>query len=53
VYEVASSREARQQADQHPPVARRALADAVERLRADPWQGAPYLPGYPSAYRML
>jgi hypothetical protein len=27
--------------------ARAALADAVEQLRNDPWQGTPYRPGDP------
>jgi hypothetical protein len=30
-----------------------ALADAVEQLQGDPWQGAPYRPGYPPAYRIV
>jgi hypothetical protein len=53
VYGVAYSREAREQAVSLPPDGRHALADAVEQLRADPWQGLPYRPDYPPEYRML
>ncbi len=39
MYRVESSRQARAQADSLPPAGRRALADAVEQLRRDPWVG--------------
>jgi mRNA-degrading endonuclease RelE of RelBE toxin-antitoxin system len=53
VYRVEFSPQARQHAAQLPPAARVALADAVEQLQGDPWQGAPYRPGYPPEYRLL
>jgi plasmid stabilization system protein ParE len=53
VYRVEYSPQAQEHAAQLPPGARAALADAVEQLGADPWQGAPYRPGYPPEYRML
>jgi mRNA-degrading endonuclease RelE of RelBE toxin-antitoxin system len=53
VYQVELSREAQEQANQLPPDGRRALADMIEQLQRDPWQGAPYRPGYPPEYRML
>jgi hypothetical protein len=36
-----------------PLAARRPLDEAVQQLRSDPWQGAPYRPGYPPEYRLL
>jgi hypothetical protein len=53
VYRVEYSPQAQDQAAQLPPAARAALADAVEQLAVDPWQGAPYRPGYPPEYRLL
>jgi len=53
VYRVEFSPLARQHAAQLPQDARAALADAVEQLATDPWQGAPYRPGYPPEYRLL
>ena len=53
MYRVEYSPQARQQAAQLPPPARAGLAEAVEQLTADPWQGDPYRPGYPAEYRIL
>jgi plasmid stabilization system protein ParE len=53
VYRVAYSPQADRQATQLPSAGRVALAEAVEQLAADPWQGAPYRPGYPPEYRLL
>jgi hypothetical protein len=53
VYRVRFSRQAQQQAAHLPETARAALADAVEQLRDDPWQGTPYRPGYPPEHCML
>jgi plasmid stabilization system protein ParE len=53
VYRVEYSPQARQHAAQLPAAARAALADAGEQLAVDPWQGAPYRPGYPPEYRLL
>jgi mRNA-degrading endonuclease RelE of RelBE toxin-antitoxin system len=53
VYRVEFSRDARAAANDLPPTGKRALADAVARLRSDPWQGDAYRRGYPPEYRML
>lgn len=53
MYRVEFSQQAQQQAAQLPEIARGALADAVEELGRDPWQGTAYRPGYPPEYRML
>jgi hypothetical protein len=50
VYQVEYSWAARAQADSLPPAGRRALADAIERLRSDPWQGQ-HVPGYAPEFR--
>jgi hypothetical protein len=52
-YRVEFSPEAAAVASTLPPEGRRALAEAAERLAADPWQGVPYRPGYPPEYRLL
>jgi plasmid stabilization system protein ParE len=53
VYRVTYSSQAEAHADQLPPAARAALAEAIEQLAVEPWQGAPYRPGYPPEYRLL
>jgi hypothetical protein len=49
VYRVEYSRQARAQVDGLRPAARRALAEAVEQLGRDPWQGH-RAPGYPPEF---
>lgn len=51
MYQVEYSWAARAQADSLPPAGRRALADAIERLRPGPWQGQ-RVPGYPPEFRI-
>lgn len=41
---------ARAQADSLPVAGKRALAEAIEELRRDPWQGH-RVPGYPPEFR--
>jgi hypothetical protein len=53
VYRVEFSRQAQAAANDLPAAGKRALADAVGRLRTDPWEGDPYRRGYPPEYRML
>jgi plasmid stabilization system protein ParE len=53
VYRVEFSRDAQAAANDLPPTGKRALADAVDRLRTHPWQGDAYRRGYPPEYRML
>jgi hypothetical protein len=53
VYRVEFSPQARQQVAQLPPTALAALANTVEQLAVDPWQGASYRPRYPPEYRLL
>jgi hypothetical protein len=50
VYQVELSWAARAQADSLPPAGKRALADSMEQLRPDPWQGQ-RVPGYPPEFR--
>jgi hypothetical protein len=50
VYQVEYGWGARAQADSLPPTGRRALADAIEQLRLNPWQGQ-RVPGYPPEFR--
>jgi hypothetical protein len=50
VDQVEYSWAARAQADSLPPAGKRALADAVEQLRLDPWEGQ-HVPGYPPEFR--
>ena len=50
MYQVEYSWPALAQADSLPPAGRRALADAIERLRTDPWRGQ-HVPGYPPEFR--
>jgi hypothetical protein len=55
VYRVEFSRDAQVTvtANDLPPAGKRALADAVDLLRSDPWQGDAYRRSYPPEYRML
>ena len=50
MYHVEYSWAARAQADSLPPAGQRAVADAIEQLRLDPWQGQ-HVPGYPPEFR--
>ena len=49
MYRVEYSRQARAQADGLPPAAKRALAEAIERLGREPWLGQ-RAPGHPPEF---
>lgn len=53
MYRVEFSRQAQAAVNDLPAAGKRALADAVARLRNDLWQGDPYRRSYPPEYRML
>jgi hypothetical protein len=50
VHPIEYSWAARAQADSLPVAGKRALAEAIEELRRDPWQGH-RVPGYPPEFR--
>ncbi len=50
MYPIEYSWAARAQADSLPVAGKRALAEAIEQLRRDPWQGH-RVPGYPPEFR--